>query len=269
SGQGGNSPGNTGGHTGGQEAAGPRGGNSPANSGGHTGGDGPGSGCCCPVVIGPIVISNCCSSSADPSGDPPDPPAQQISLIPPADVEATPRARAFLMQNQGESDWCWAAVAVSINNFLDPQPNATTVGAAPTWTQGQLATQLLAQEMQWDPPVDCSVDPNLRCDKTAALDVALTITKNLMDGGARFNEYLDFASIQKWLDLQLPIGARIVWPNGGAHFIALSGYQTFANGEQKVMVEDPLYGTSLQDYSSLLGQYVHYGTWQDTYLVQP
>ena len=173
------------------------------------------------------------------------------------------------MQNQGESDWCWAAVAVSINNFLDPQPNATTVGAAPTWTQGQLATQLLAQEMQWDPPVDCSVDPNLRCDKTAALDVALTITKNLMDGGARFNEYLDFASIQKWLDLQLPIGARIVWPNGGAHFIALSGYQTFANGEQKVMVEDPLYGTSLQDYSSLLGQYVHYGTWQDTYLVQP
>ena len=91
----------------------------------------------------------------------------------------------------------------------------------------------------------------------------------MRQGGAKFNTYLDFASIQCWIDQQLPVGVRIVWPEGGAHFVALSGYVVFSSGEQKVLVQDPLYGPSVQDYSSLQGQYIYQGTWHDTYLVTP
>jgi hypothetical protein len=171
------------------------------------------------------------------------------------------------MQCQQESEWCWAAVAVSINDYLDP-PAAQAVGG-PAWTQPSLATLVLAQELQWNPPVDCSADPNQTCDQPAGLDDALTITKNLMQGGFRSNSFLDFTSLQMFMDQQLPVGARILWPAGGAHFIALSGYQLFSTGEQKVMVEDSLYGPSVQDYSSLRGQYIYQGVWNDSYLVTP
>jgi len=239
--------------------AGPAGPSGSVGGGPGSGGSGPG----CPVVIGPIVISGCSGQAADP---PALSNAQQITLGPPAGVGIGRRASAFIMQCQQESEWCWAAVAVSINAYLDPP--AETEGG-PVWTQPRLATQVLAQELQWNPAVDCSADPNLACDQPGGLDDALTITKNLMQGGFRSNSFLDFASLQSWMDQQLPVGARILWPAGGAHFIALSGYQVFATGEQKVVVEDPLYGPSLQDYSSLRGQYLYQGIWNDSYLVTP
>jgi hypothetical protein len=198
------------------------------------------------------------STSTDPSGP------QVIAICPPTGQEIGARAATFVMQTQRETDWCWAAVAVSMNDFLDPVPAL----AGPTWTQPTLATQVLEQVLQWNPPVDCSMDPQ-QCDQPAGLDVALGVTRNLRQAGAMFNQILDFASIRCWIDQQLPLGARILWPQGGAHFVALSGYLVFASGEQKVVVQDPLYGPSVQDYSSLLGQYLYQGSWNDTYLVTP
>jgi hypothetical protein len=265
---GGAGPAGPSGSVGGAGPAGPSGsvgGAGPAGPSGSVGG-GPGSGGSgsnCPVIIGPIVISGC---SGQAGVDPPaasDP--QVIATCPPTGIAIGPRAAAFVMQTQRETDWCWAAVAVSMNAFLDPQP----LDAVPTWTQPSLATQVLAQEFQWNPPVDCSADPTQTCDRPAGLDDALGVTGNLRQAGAMFDQILDFASIQCWIDQQLPVGARIVWPYGGAHFVALSGYQVFASGEQKVLVQDPLYGSSLQDYSSLRGHYIYNGSWNDTYLVTP
>jgi hypothetical protein len=244
-----------------------QGGESPGGPSGHTGGGGPGggSGSGGPVVIGPIVIGGY-SGQASASTDPPAISGAQVTtLSPPAGVSTAGRAPTFNMQDQDESDWCWAAVAVSINAYLDPVQG----NIAPTWTQASLATQVLEQELQWNPPVDCSADPDQKCDQPAGLDDALTITKNLMPNGALFNSFLDFASIKAWIDQQLPLGARILWPHGGAHFIALAGYLEFVSGEQKVVVQDPLYGPSIQDYSSLRGEYIYRGTWNDTYLVTP
>lgn len=215
-----------------------------------------------PVVIGPIVITN---GSGQAWGAAAPPSAQVLSLSAPAGITSTPRAAIFDMQSQAESEWCWAAVAVSMNNYLDPNPPA----APDTWTQQSLASEVLALEMQWSPPVDCTADPNQMCDQPARLDMALGVTGNLRAGGARFNRYLDFASIKSWLDEELPIGARIVWPAGGAHFVAFSGYQEFADGEQFVMVQDPLYQSGFHDYRYLLGEYIYGGSWQDTYLTTP
>ena len=206
------------------------------------------------------MISDCSGQATDPptlSG------AQEIAVSPPIGVHAKGLAGMFNMQTQDETEWCWAAVAVSINAYLDPPAG----DGGPTWTQPSLATQVLAQELQWNPAVDCSADPSEECDRPAGLNDALSITGNLMPDGYRSNCFLDFASLQSWMDQQLPVGARILWPGGGAHFIALSGYQVFASGEQKVVVQDPLYGPSVQDYSSLRGQYISHGIWNDTYLV--
>jgi hypothetical protein len=276
---GGNGPAGPSGSVGGAGPAGPSGsvgGSGPAGPSGSVGGAGPagpsgsvgggpgsgGSGPSCPVVIGPIVISDCSGQATDPptlSG------AQEIAVSPPIGVHAKGLAGMFNMQTQDETEWCWAAVAVSINAYLDPPAG----DGGPTWTQPSLATQVLAQELQWNPAVDCSADPSEECDRPAGLNDALSITGNLMPDGYRSNCFLDFASLQSWMDQQLPVGARILWPGGGAHFIALSGYQVFASGEQKVVVQDPLYGPSVQDYSSLRGQYICHGSWNDTYLVTP
>jgi hypothetical protein len=263
---GGSSPGASSGNSGGggPNNANALGGSSPGASSGNSGGGGPGSGSGYggTVVIGPIVITNG-SGQASAAADPPS--AQVLSLSAPTGITTTPRAAIFDMQDQKESEWCWSAVAVSMNNYLDPnQP-----GVPDTWSQQSLATDVLALEMQWSPPVDCGGDPNPMCDHPARLDTALTVTENLRAGGARFNRYLDFASIKSWLDVELPIGARIAWPAGGAHFVAFSGYQEFADGEQLVMVQDPLYKSGFHDYRYLLGQYIYGGSWQDTYLTTP
>jgi hypothetical protein len=256
-------PGSGGRHSG----PGTGGGGGGRNSGPGPGGGGPmgGGGYSCPIVIGPIVIGGWASGEALNSGDPTEPPAQMISLIAPAAVPRTPRAPNFDMQPQIEGDWCWAAVAVSMFNYLNPDPS--TVGDK--WDQSSLATAVLAQEMQWNPPVNCSKDPTQMCDVPARLDTALSVTGNLAQNGALSNSYLDFASIKSWVDQLLPIGARMLWPSGGAHFVAFSGYQEFDDGSQFVMVQDPLYGPGLHDFSSLQGDYIYGGTWQDTYLVQP
>jgi hypothetical protein len=161
------------------------------------------------------------------------------------------------MEQQQEPNWCWAAVAVSVHNFLNANAGMT---------QGQVATPVLEKEQQIPAGVDCSQTPGL-CNYSAGLDDALNVTGNLKSGGFLQNEYLLFDSIENWVNAQLPIGARIVWYGGGAHFIALDGYRVFNSGEQQVHVQDPLYGPSYQDYEDLVNDYPPGGNWQDTYLV--
>ncbi len=256
-------PGSGGRHSG----PGTGGGGGGRNSGPGPGGGGPmsGGGYAYPIIIGPIVIGSGYSDQDSASTDPPEPSPQMLSLNPPIGVEMTPRGGSFDMQPQIEGEWCWAAVAVSMFNYLNPNPG--TVGDK--WDQSSLATAVLAKEMQWNPPVNCSKDPTRMCDVPARLDTALSVTKNLAPDGARVNCYLDFASIRNWLNQLLPVGARMLWPSGGAHFIVLSGYQEFDDGSQLVLVQDPLYGPSFQDFDALQGHYLYGGRWQDTYLVQP
>jgi hypothetical protein len=261
--QGGASPGADSGQTGGA---------SPGADSGQTGGGGPGSGCCCaPLVIGPIVITSCRSGhSGSSSGDPGTTTSQAVTVNPPTQVQSRIMSRAvmgpmtdFTMQTQQQSNWCWAAVAVSINDFLDPQ-------SQPAFTQGTLATQLLAG--QGITSQDCSLIPVSNvCNQPEALDVALTITGNLRQNGALFNQHLTFDSIQNWVNAQLPLGARIQWFGVGAHFIALDGCKVLSTGQQLVHVQDPDPNAStcpgFWDYDALVSDYREAGFWSDSYLV--
>jgi hypothetical protein len=178
-----------------------------------------------------------------------------------------PNGLDFTMEIQQETYWCWAAVAVSMNSFLNPP-----AFAAPAWTQFTLANQLM--QRLGIPSPDCINNPGSRvCNQPEPLDLALTITGNLRPGGALFCQHLTFDCLQSWIDAQLPVGARIKWRgvNAGAHFIALDGYRVTGSGRQLVHVQDPSPTANgspgFWDYDALVEDYDQAGTWDDTYLV--
>ena len=165
----------------------------------------------------------------------------------------------FVMQYQQEDQWCWAAVAVSVHQFLDPATSGT-------WTQPTLATQVLHKNKLIPATVDCSKTPG-QCNLPWRLDDALTAVGNLQlpaEAGI-----LSFEALTELIDKQLPVCARIVWYTGNGHFVALTGYRTFSSGAQQVYVQDPYYGPSYQLYEDLVADYPPGGSWQDTYMVQP
>jgi hypothetical protein len=167
----------------------------------------------------------------------------------------------FTMQTQKEDKWCWAAVTVSINNFLDPQ-------AVPAWTQATLATKVLGPppgEGKILATVDCSLTPD-QCDFPAALTDALTATGNL--SGDPLLGPLPFASLTESIDDNLPVCAQIDWFSGGAHAVALDGYRTYTSGAQAVLVQDPLYKSGFHFYDDLVNNYPPGGKWAATFLVK-
>ena len=166
----------------------------------------------------------------------------------------------FVMQQQREDQWCWAAVAVSVHQYLDPL-------AASAWTQESLATKVLTKTSMISAAIDCSKTPG-QCNLPARLEDALTAVGNLSATGAVAG-ILSFENLTQWIDKQLPVCARIVWFTGAGHFVALTGYRTFSSGAQQVYVQDPFYGPSYQLYEDFVNDYPPGGSWQDTYLVQP
>ena len=229
-------------------------------------------GCCCPTVIGPIVFTDCCSSTASESAGPPSI-IDIDSVLSQAPLHIVPPTGLFEMQTQQEIEWCWSAVTVSVNNFLDTPD---------VWTQTKLASKVLRKT--------CSLAPSFNdpCNQEFALDISLTAIGNLQPDGAFFDAIVAFKDLETyWNKLPIPICARIVWDDGSgnAHFIALGGYTLGANGEQNVLVYDPAPGgyggPTTWDYDLLKSSYqcppdpqnpltvMPSGHWNDSYFVQP
>ena len=217
---------------------------------------------CAPVVIGPIVISGCYSGQE--SGDLHQM-SEAVTVNPPAQVGVGGApARPFTMQYQQQTNWCWAAVAVSVHDYFTP-PEALVDS---TITQPALATQLLKDRGIRSPQCD-QTPVSTVCNQPQALDVALAITRNLRLDGALANKHLTFECIHDWVTAQLPVAARIKWRGEGAHFIALDGCKLMSSGQQLVHVQDPNSHTSptLWDYDALVENYQEDGYWIDTYLL--
>jgi hypothetical protein len=253
-------------------ATGGGGGDSPVGGGGGDspvgGGPGGNSGCCCPTVIGPIVFTGCNSGNQTTGPTPNVRPVNIKTVFPPVIKPQTGPPPPFELETQQEAQWCWAAVAVSVNNFLD-QPG--------TWTQTALASQVLN--------LVCSAVPNPEdpCDQAFTLHGPLAATGNLFNpGGAKFDQFVQFADLQAyWAAVPYPICVRIAWDDGSdrAHFIALAGTTALVEGQQLVTVFDPSptgFGPAQWDYDVLQSHYQGppmttgpKGHWTDTYFVQP
>jgi hypothetical protein len=155
----------------------------------------------------------------------------------------------FPMEKQEEADWCWNAVAVSVEHYFNPQS---------TLTQEHFAEQVFGK----------------------ALNEGFALAQALQDleryngalGGA-----IQFDDIQRQLDKNLPVCVRIEWYEGGAHFVVITGYGRSPGGDPLVYVSDPILQSGnviIWDYASFVEAYSPSyakgaeGAWVDTYFVK-
>jgi peptidoglycan hydrolase-like protein with peptidoglycan-binding domain len=154
----------------------------------------------------------------------------------------------FTMQQQEQTNWCWAAVSTSVSHFYD---------TSSSWTQCKVAnTQLGRTDC-------CGTGGSGECNVYGYLD------KGLVEVG-RFdhlqNGTIGFEDLQNEMIASRPLGIRVAWAGGGAHFIAAIGVE---EGDL-VLVGDPGSGTnSLVAYTTLKTSYNGSGTWTHSFFTKP
>jgi hypothetical protein len=158
----------------------------------------------------------------------------------------------FPMEHQQMTDWCWNAVAVSVDHYFNPHS---------TLTQDEFAVKALNV-------------PLAQTNQPFFLSKALEQVEKL-EGTTRGS--LPFADVQAQLDANLPVCVQIDWEGGGAHFVVITGYQVSPGRAAQVFVSDPLLRDSnvmLWDYEAFVQAYspayAHAeGAWAATYMVKP
>jgi hypothetical protein len=155
----------------------------------------------------------------------------------------------FTMQRQTQGNWCWAATSTSISRFYN---------SASPWTQCLVAN---AQKGVGD---CCGAGASgTPCNTYGSLSAALTTTGNFVSASGGTTS---FADTQGQVLQGRPLGIRVAWGGGGAHFIAATGTED----DSLVWVSDCGSGTTaLVDYATLCTSYNGSGTWTHSYFTQP
>ena len=146
---------------------------------------------------------------------------------------------------QEQDNWCWAATSVGVARFYDSDSR---------WTQCRIVNRDLDRD-------DCCADgAGGPCDVYGYLERALGTVGHLerMTTGAAGPK-----QVASDIEARRPIGARVAWSGGGAHFLALGGWRELP--EPYVHVEDPWYGSSDVPYATLVNGYQGSGSWTHSY----
>jgi hypothetical protein len=165
-----------------------------------------------------------------------------------------PDTGGYLLETQEESEWCWAAVAQSVERFFDPNAELT---------QCQIANNVIVRRNCCGDPVPDS------CNVPQRLTDALGnrgIDRLQKDGA--LSRPLSFGELQQQLDAHRPVCVRIEWDGGGGHAVVVTGYQLLSSGARLVDVADPLYPDCTVDYEELANAYQGDGRWTDSFLVK-
>jgi hypothetical protein len=160
----------------------------------------------------------------------------------------------FTVQHQLQTQWCWAAVSVSIVDFYET-PTA--------WTQCKLAsTQLGANGC-------CENGASEQCNQPWYVDQALTSlgafasTEEVPSSASEASSLP--STVEQDIAGQRPVGIGIAWDGGGGHAIVLEGYRA---DRAMVAIEDPWEGSSDMPVS-LLHRYQGTGHWTHSFRTQP
>ena len=166
---------------------------------------------------------------------------------------------ALDVEHQNMSEWCWAAVSVSVNRLFRPQS---------THTQCEIAGMAMGQEC-------CGGSAAAACNSPHELHRVLG-TLHLLAHDP-IVEPVPFGRIQKEIDAGRPICVLIRWldsdgkQNGRGHFITVRGYRLTPGQKQFVSIGDPLYGSSEVAYAEFANPKGGYrdgnGLWFATFLV--
>jgi hypothetical protein len=142
----------------------------------------------------------------------------------------------FAVPKQEQKNWCWAAVSHGVGAAYGVLPKAA---AGKILSQCELAHNLLPLPI---PPTDCcGKDGPGACDMYWSLDSPL---RYLGCYNCRIDNLLQFPDIDAQIRQHQPIGCRIAWSGGGAHFVAIGACAVDpASGEGYVEVHDPSNGS--------------------------
>ena len=153
----------------------------------------------------------------------------------------------FVMQRQTQGNWCWAATSVSIANYYG------TTG----WTQCSMANAELGRSDC------CGGGASGPCNVYGTLNTSINRTGHFvsMSGGTA-----TYAQVEAQMLANRPLGIRVAWSGGGAHFICATGTED----DGSVWVSDCGSGiTSLVAYDTLRTAYNGSGSWTHTYYTKP
>jgi hypothetical protein len=157
------------------------------------------------------------------------------------------RSLAFTMQAQVYSNWCWAATSTSVAKFYS---------AASAWTQCKVACAEKSLTTCCNTPVPAP------CNTYGTLGTSLTTVGHF--NKSELAPATTFAKVKAEIQAGRPIGARTAWSGGGAHFVAIYGYQDYG-GQQYLMVDDPISGKQTMTWATFQTKYRNSGTWTHTY----
>ena len=153
----------------------------------------------------------------------------------------------FTMQAQTQGNWCWAANSVSVARFYN---------AATTWTQCLVAN---AQTGFSD---CCGAGASGHCNIYGFLGAAYTTVGHF---NVSTGTVTSFADVETEMLGGRPLGIRVAWSGGGAHFISATGTED----DSFVWVSDPGGGTTaLVAYETLKTSYSGSGTWTHSYFTK-
>jgi hypothetical protein len=151
------------------------------------------------------------------------------------------------MQQQHKDEWCWAAVAVSVDHYFNPNSESTQEG---------LAAQITAND------TGCGTRPDCPEPLQTALDLVGCLN------GDPETDSLSFAEVQTAIGNFLPLCIRIGWFGGGGHFVAIDGVGSTPAGDPLVHVKDPFFGDFTMIFNDFFENYLGAGAWSATFQVK-
>lgn len=156
----------------------------------------------------------------------------------------------FAMEPQQQTQWCWSALAVSVDRYYD---------SVSEWAQCTLAGAVLGVGFC------CEQGASPECNQPFVVHVPLDTVRKL---NVAFPAQLPFEDLLSEIGGERPVACRIGWHYGGGHFVVLYGFDD-PQGERWVYVADPWWGTSIYPYAGFAEGYRNAGRWTHTYLTRP
>ncbi len=152
-------------------------------------------------------------------------------------IAAQSKFLGLTMEQQERTNWCWAAVSVSVRRF-----RGQTV-----LTQCQQANLQLGRN-------SCCADPD-SCNLVGRLDRAV-----LFESGGT----MPFDDVRREIDNDRVVAVEVEWAGGGSHFVCIDGYNA-AGAAPLLSVKDPLNGSSMVPYDVLVSSYLGEGSWKTSF----
>jgi hypothetical protein len=148
------------------------------------------------------------------------------------------------MQTQEQTNWCWSAVATSVGLLFQ----------SGGWRQCETATRCLSG-------VDCCAN-SAPCNVYGYLDKSMACTRSLASWGSGTATK---ARIKSDIRAGRPVCTRVAWTGGGAHFMAITGYDEDPTHGLSITIQDSIYGTLELSYADYPALYHGGGSWTHTY----